>query len=89
MAEQLQKQIHKDEIIFKCPYDGTVLWIEFNNGAQIRGDSCSHYVWEAIGNGCYPDELDPQICSGTHEIVEKSIMKLDQGMTIWFLVPMQ
>jgi len=74
---------------YRCRKDGTILWEELQNGESIKGTNCKHYRWEPVGNGCYPDQIDPQICEGTEEIVEKRVKKIDQGTTIWFLIPTQ
>ena len=72
---------------YRCRKDGTILWEELQNGESIKGTNCKHYHWEPVGNGCYPFPLDEEICEGTEEIVEKRVKKIDQGTTIWFLVP--
>jgi len=74
---------------YRCRKDGTILWEELDNGFSIKGADCPHYTWEPVGNGCYPDVLDEEICKGVEEITEKRIKKIDQGTTIWFLVPNQ
>jgi len=74
---------------YRCRKDGTILWEELQNGESIKGTNCKHYHWEPVGNGCYPDVLDEEICKGVEEITEKRIKKIDQGTTIWFLVPNQ
>jgi len=74
---------------YRCRKDGTILWEELQNGESIKGTNCKHYRWEPVGNGCYPDVLDEEICKGVEEITEKRIKKIDQGTTIWFLVPNQ
>jgi len=73
--------------IYRCKEDGEVLWEELQSGMAIRGRDCEHYRWEPVGNGCYPDELDPQICEGVKKIAKQKIKKVDEGTTIWFLVP--
>jgi len=89
----IKKIWEKDEdgmlVKYICEHDGTVLAIEYENGAQMRGDSCPHFVWEPTGNGCYPVPQSEEICQGTDEIVKNSVLKVDQGTTIWFLVPRQ
>jgi hypothetical protein len=72
---------------YKCKEDNEVLWFRYDNGTEGLGGSCSHYEWEMIGNGCYPQQLDEEICKGTENIVRESIKKIDEGLTIWFLVP--
>ncbi len=43
-----------------------------------------------LKRGLYPLEpSDEEICKGVEEITEKRIKKIDQGTTIWFLVPNQ
>ena len=72
---------------YRCRKDGTILWEELSDGTPIRGTDCTHYEWTPVGNGCYPDELDPEICEGVKEIAEKRIKKISNGTTIWFLIP--
>ena len=74
------------QVIYKCEEDGEVLWEELD-GIAIKGTDCPHYTWEPVGNGCYPFPMDKEICKGVEEITEKRIKKIDQGTTIWFLVP--
>jgi len=71
---------------YKCPSDGTILWKEFDDGHCIRGNDCKHFYWEGVGNGCYPVELDPEICRGTDQIAKKRIKKIEEGTTVWFLL---
>jgi hypothetical protein len=89
---QILKEIDKKEgqIIFKCSQDGEVLWREYlQNNIEVRGNNCSHFEWIPVGNGCYPDPMDEEICRGTEEIVNNSIKKIEEGTSIWFLVPRQ
>jgi len=72
---------------FKCSVDGTVLWEELDNGFSIKGTDCEHFYWDWAGNGCYPDQLDPEICYGIEDIVKKAVKKIWSGTTIWFLLP--
>jgi len=81
------KEYVDEEIQYKCSEDGTVIWVEYDNGVQIHGSDCKHFKWEWAGNGCYPDQLDPEICSGIEDIVNESIKKIWEGTTVWFLVP--
>ena len=87
VGEFIRERVKEGKIIYRCRKDGTILWEELDNGIAIKGAECSHYEWISVGNGCYPDELDPQICEGTEEIAKKRVKKIDQGTTIWFLVP--
>jgi len=74
--------------VYKCGIDGEVLWRRYpHNYVEVIGNSCEHFRWEMVGNGCYPFPLDEEICRGTDELVEKSIKKIDEGTSIWFLVP--
>ena len=73
--------------IYRCKEDGVLLWEELNNGILIRGTDCPHYEWTPVGNGCYPQSLDEEICEGVNDIKEKAVKKKDEGLTIWFLVP--
>jgi len=85
----VREQVFDEEgthVLYRCEHDGTVLMREYSNGA-IVGNSCSHYHWEMVGNGCYPIKLNKEICAGVEEIVRESIKKIDEGLTIWFLVP--
>jgi len=77
------------QVIYKCEEDGEVLWEELQSGVIIRGRDCEHYRWEPVGNGCYPFPMDKEICKGTEEVVEKRVKKIDEGTTIWFLIPTQ
>jgi hypothetical protein len=91
MVVEIKKEINKDEdeIVFRCPKDKTVLWREYiHNGAEVRGDSCKHFIWEPVGNFCY-ENPDEYACTGTYEIVRNSVKKIIDGTTIWFLVPVQ
>jgi hypothetical protein len=75
---------------YKCEIDGEVLWRKYlHNDVEVVGNSCEHYSWEVVGNGCYPFPLDEEICRGTEEIVNNSIKKIEEGTSIWFLVPRQ
>jgi len=88
---KIEKEWVRDEegwvTYYKCAGDGEILWEEYDNGVQIHGNNCEHFEWEWAGNGCYPDQLDPVICSGIEDIVNESIKKIWEGTTIWFLVP--
>jgi len=77
------------QVIYKCEEDGEVLWEELQSGVTIRGRDCEHYRWEPVGNGCYPQPLDKEVCEGVEDVKEKAVKKIDQGLTIWFLVPNQ
>ncbi len=85
------KEIHKEEgeIQYKCKMDGTILWRKFDNGVEVKACSCDHYEWIPVGNGCYPLPLDEEICRGIEEIAKSSIKKIEEGTSIWFLVPMR
>jgi len=87
---KIEKEWVRDEegwvTYYKCAGDGKILWEEYDNGVQIHGNDCGHFYWEPVGNGCYPDKLDEEICEGTDEIVEKRVKKIDEGTTIWFLL---
>jgi len=73
---------------YKCEIDGKTLWRRYvHNNVEVLANDCDHYEWEAIGNGCYPIETDSEICRGTKETVKESVKKIDEGTTIWFLVP--
>jgi len=72
---------------YKCSKDSTILWEELDNGFCFKGSDCKHFEWTPVGNGCYPDQLDPVICEGTEEIVGQRIKKIDEGTTVWFLIP--
>lgn len=86
---EIVKEIHKEEgeIQYKCKMDDTILWREFDNGVEVKACSCDHYEWISVGNGCYPIELDENICAGVQEIRQKAVKKIDEGTTIWFLLP--
>jgi hypothetical protein len=75
------------QVIYKCEEDSEVLWEELQSGVVIRGRDCGHYEWTPVGNGCYPQSFDKEICEGVKDIKEKAIKKIDEGLTIWFLVP--
>ncbi len=85
------REVVKEEgkILYRCSKDGVVLCEELDSGFLVRGAECSHFRWEPVGNGCYPFPMDEEICKGVEEITEKRIKKIDQGTTIWFLVPNQ
>ena len=74
---------------YKCKQDQHILLKEYENGAQVILSDCQHYIWESVGNGCYPFPMDPEICQGVDEIAQKSIKKVFEGLTVWFLVPSQ
>jgi hypothetical protein len=73
---------------YYCTVDKNVLWKKYmHNDEEVIIGNCQHFEWESIGNGCYPDPIDEQICSGVEETVEKSIKKIYDGTTIYFLIP--
>ncbi len=73
---------------YRCEYCGTLLWRRYlHNDEEVVVSDCRHYTWEIVGNGCYPDELDKEICEGTDEIVKKSIKKIEESTTTYFLIP--
>ena len=84
---QVIRELQQDQVIFKCSADGQILYIEYRNGAEVRADSCNHFEWIPVGNGCYPIPMDEYICAGTDEIARLAVKKIDTGTTIWFLVP--
>ena len=86
---EITKEKADEEIIYKCEKDGEVLWIRYENDVEIVGNSCQHYEWTPVGNGCYPFPMDKEICEGTEEIAKRRVKKIDQGATIWFLTPRQ
>ncbi len=89
MVAQIQVMREDGQTVYRCSVDHTVLMREYENGAQVRGDSCPHFTWEPVGSGCYPDPQDLEICKGVSEIAQAAVLKVDQGSTIWFLVPGQ
>jgi hypothetical protein len=75
---------------FKCTACNTVLGEIFEASISYQllyVRDCPHFKWVAIGNGCYPEILDPSLCEGTKEIAEKAILVLRDGTTYYFLVP--
>jgi len=73
---------------YYCTIDKKTLWIQYmHNDQEVIIGECEHYYWENIGNGCYPDEIDPQICEGTRETVEKSVKKIEESSSTYFLIP--
>jgi len=73
---------------YYCTIDKKVLWKRYlHNDEEIVTGDCEHYQWEPVGSGCYPDPLDEQICAGVDETVQKSIKKIYDGTTIYFLIP--
>jgi hypothetical protein len=94
MAE-IDWEIEKDEEGYRirkyfCTVDKKTLWIMYlHNDQEIIVGECEHYYWENIGNGCYPDEMDPYICKGTEETVKKAIKKIKESTSTYFLIPRQ
>jgi len=72
---------------YRCDIDGTVLWVEYDNGEEVVKDSCTHLKWFSVGNGCYPDVLDENICKGVDTIVKYHVKMIKDGTTYYFLVP--
>jgi len=90
MGEFIRERVKEEgKIIYRCRKDGTILWEELDNSIAIKGAECSHYEWTPVGNGCYPFPMDKEICEGTEEIAKRRVKKIDQGATIWFLIPRQ
>ncbi len=89
----VEREIVKDEegyrvMEYRCEYCGTLLWRRYlHNDQEVIVGDCRHYTWEIVGNGCYPHEIDPQICEGINEIVKKSIKKIEESTSTYFLIP--
>jgi hypothetical protein len=80
--------IKKDTVIeYRCDIDGTLLWVEYPNGEERPVNSCTHWKWETVSNGCYPEQLDPIICHGTDIIVKYGQKRIKDGTTYYFLIP--
>ena len=58
-----------------------------NNDIEIVVGECRHFRWESVGNGCYPDPVDMEICAGVDELIEQSWKRIEESTTTYFLVP--
>ncbi len=73
---------------YYCTVDKKVLWIRYlHNDAEIVTSECKHFKWIEVGNGCYPSPLDEEICDGIKDLIKESLKKIDEGTTIYFLIP--
>ena len=73
---------------YYCTKDKKVLWkMYMHNNVEIVTGSCEHFEWEPVGSGCYPDPMDEEICAGIEDLIKESLKKIDDGTTIYFLVP--
>ncbi len=89
MSRIIQEIINQDGVKkqYRCAVDLSILWQELDNGVYLRGDDCEHFYWEPVGNGCYPFQLDSQICNGIDDILRRYVKKIWSGTSIWFLLP--
>jgi len=76
-----------DVIEYHCDIDGTLLWVEYSNGAEEVKNSCPHWIWERVGNGCYPEVTNEEICRGTDIIVRNSVKMIRDRKNFYFLLP--
>jgi hypothetical protein len=76
-----------DEVLHKCELDKVTLWTEYPNGEEVVGDSCGHFVWVAVGNGCYPEVIDENVCQGVDTIKKYKVKVIKNGSYYFFLIP--
>ena len=75
-------------IEYKCSICNITLWKRYvHNDIEVVVGDCDHFKWESVGNGCYPVEIDKDICEGTRELAKQRIKKIEDGTTIYFLIP--
>ena len=80
--------IKKGEVTeYRCDIDGKVLWYEYPNGVEKVGEGCTHLKWIAVGNGCYPEPLDQEICKGVDILRKYNVKIIQDGTTYYFLIP--
>ena len=73
---------------YYCTEDGKVLWVQYmHNDVEIVTGECKHFKWISVGNGCYPDPIDEQICAGIDDLVKESLKRIEESTTTYFLVP--
>ena len=73
---------------YYCAADGKILWIKYmHNDQEVIVDECEHFRWEPVGNGCYPDKLDEELCAGVDDLVRESLKKIEESTSTYFLIP--